>query len=80
MQRLRQHSTAGVRKEGAACVQAAYVVVPDKGSARELQKHVIVALAAGGYPLVSSQDSRLRNFARRGAMGAEAEAAVSAAG
>jgi hypothetical protein len=48
-------------------MEAAYVVVPDKGSARELQKHVIVALAGAGYPLVSSQDMRLRNFGRRGA-------------
>jgi hypothetical protein len=68
VQRLRQHSTAGVRKEGAACMEAAYVVAPDKGAARELQKHVIVALAAAGYPLVSSQDMRLKNFGRgRGA-------------
>ena len=48
VQRLRQHGSAGCRKEGAASLQAAYVVVPDKGSARELQKHVIAALAAGG--------------------------------
>ncbi len=51
-------------------MEAAYVVVPDKGSARELQKHVIAALAAAGYPLVSSQDLKLKNFGRsRGSKG-----------